>query len=160
MQTPMRRGEKAITDPKQFDELIRGSLVCRLALVQNGQPYLVPLSFGYDGSAFYFHTAAEGRKIDFFLAGGAVCFECERHVELRRDPQIACKWSMDYESVIGYGTLAELTADADKRHALNQIMRQYSGQDWTFDAAAMAKTRAWKLTITSLSGKVSKPKPV
>ena len=154
----MRRGDKAITDRRQIDEIIRGSLVCRLALVQDGQPYLVPLSFGYDGTAIYFHTAAEGRKIDFFLAGGTVCFECEHHVELRRDPQIACKWSMDYESVIGYGTLGELTVDADKSHALNLIMRQYSGQDWTFDTAVMAKTRAWKLTITSLTGKVSKPK--
>jgi hypothetical protein len=156
----MRRGDKAITDRRQIDEIIRGSLVCRLALVQDGRPYLVPLSFGYDGDAFYFHTAPEGRKIDCFLAGGEVCFECERHVELRRDPQIACRWSMDYESVIGYGTIGELTTDADKRHALNLIMRQYSGQDWTFDDATMAKTRAWKLTIQSISGKQSKPKTI
>ena len=133
----MRRNDKAITDRQQLDAIIRGSLVCRLALVESGQPYLVPLSF---------------------LAGGEVCFECERHVELRRDPQTACKWSMNFESVIGYGTIAELTADAEKRHALNQIMRQYSDKDWDFEPAIMTKTRAWKLTITSMTGKVSKPK--
>ncbi len=154
----MRRNDKAITDRQQLDAIIRGSLVCRLALVESGQPYLVPLSFGYDGAALYFHTAPEGRKIAAFLAGGEVCFECERHVELRRDPQIACKWSMNFESVIGYGTISELTAAEEKRHALNLIMRQYSDQDWDFEPAAMTKTRAWKLTITSMTGKVSKPK--
>ena len=156
----MRRSDKAIVERRQIDEIIRGSLVCRLALVQAGQPYLVPLSFGYDGAALYFHTALDGRKIDGFLAGGEVCFECERNVEVRRDPQNACKWSMNYESVIGYGTISELTAAEEKRHALNLIMRQYSGQDWTFDDAAMTKTRAWRLTITSLSGKASKAKSV
>ena len=154
----MRRNDKAITDRQQVDAIIRGSLVCRLAVVEAGQPYLVPLSFGYDGADLYFHTALEGRKIAAFLAGGEVCFECERNVEVRRHPHLACKWSMDYESVIGYGTLSELTADTDKRHALNLIMRQYSEADWDFDTAAMSKTRAWKLTITSLTGKVSKPK--
>ena len=156
----MRRTDKAITDRQQIDAIIRGSLVCRLAVVEAGQPYLVPLSFGYDGSAFYFHTAPEGRKIAAFLAGGEVCFECERNVAVRRDPQIACRWSMDYESVIGYGAIVELTTDKDKRHALNLIMRQYSGQDWVFEDAAMTKTRAWKLTITSMTGKQSKPKTV
>jgi len=49
MQTPMRRGDKAITDRRQIDEIIRGSLVCRLALVQDGRPYLVPLERGCSG---------------------------------------------------------------------------------------------------------------
>jgi len=157
----MRRSDKVITDRQQLDAIIRGSQVCRLALITEGRPYLVPLSFGYDGTVIYFHTAPEGRKISAFLADGEVCFECERNVEVRRGSEDnACQWSMNFESVIGYGTIAELTADADKRHALNQIMRQYSGKDWDFEPPAMAKTRAWKLTISSMTGKTSKPKTV
>lgn len=155
----MRRTDKEIIAREQLDAIIRGSQVCRLALIAEGRPYLVPLSFGYDGAALYFHTALEGRKIAAFLAGGEVCFECERNVEVRRgNEDNACQWSMDYESVIGYGTVSELTTGDDKRHALNQIMRQYTGRDWTYPDASLTKTRAWKLAITSLTGKISKPK--
>jgi len=157
----MRRSDKAITDRQQLDAIIRGSQVCRLALIAEGRPYLVPLSFGYDGTALYFHTAPEGRKIAAFLGGGEVCFECERNVELRRgSADNACQWSMNYESVIGYGIISELTTADEKRNALNQIMRQYTGRDWTYPDASLAKTRTWKLTITSMTGKISKPKTV
>ena len=155
----MRRTDKEITDREQLEAIIRGSLVCRLALARDNVPYLVPMSFGYDGAALYLHTAIEGRKIGFLEANPQVCFEFERNVELRRDPESACKWSFDFESVIGYGTLGELVEPAQQEHALNEIMRQYSGRSWPFDDTAVVKVRVWKITITSLTGKQSRPKP-
>ncbi|MCX7006653.1 MAG: pyridoxamine 5'-phosphate oxidase family protein [Kiritimatiellaeota bacterium] len=158
---PMRRTDKEIISPEQLDAIIRGSQVCRLALIAEGRLYLVPLSFGYDGAALYFHTALEGRKIAAFLAGGEVCFECERNVEVRRgSADNACQWSMNYESVSGYGTISELTTAEEKRHAFDQIMRQYTARDWTFPDDALLKTRTWKLIITSMTGKISRPKAV
>ncbi|MBI5385490.1 MAG: pyridoxamine 5'-phosphate oxidase family protein [Verrucomicrobia bacterium] len=154
----MRRTDKEITDRQQLDAVIRGSLVCRVALAKDNLPYVVPLSFGYDGAAIYLHTATEGKKIEYFEANPRVCFEFERHVELRRDPQIACKWSFAFESVIGHGTVAELADVAEKEHALDQIMRQYSGQSWPFEPASVAAVRVWKIAITSMTGKQSKPK--
>lgn len=142
-----------------MDAIIRGSLVCRLAMARNNLPYLVPLSFGYDGAALYFHTAREGKKIEHFLANQQVCFEFERDVEVHSHPDAACKWSLNYESVIGYGTISELLAPAAREHALNEIMRQYSGKDWSFEPTSFSTVRLWKLTISSLSGKRSQPKP-
>jgi hypothetical protein len=37
------------------------------------------------------------------------------------------------------------------------IMRQYSGTTWPFESASVAKVRVWKITITSMTGKQSKP---
>jgi uncharacterized protein len=156
----MRRRDKQITRRRDMDAVIRGSLVCRLALAKDNQPYLVPVAFGYDGRALYLHTALEGTKLEYFRVNPRVCFEFERHVELRRHPKIACRWSLAYESVIGYGTLRELVSSAAKRAALNQIMRQYSGKTWTFGPAAVVNTRVWKITITSLTGKRSQPKQI
>ena len=155
---PMRRNDKEITDRSQLDAIIHGSQVCRLALAKDNTPYLVPLSFGYDGEALYLHTAPDGKKIDYFQANPQVCFEFERNVELRRDPDNACKWSFNFESVIGFGTVHELTVPAQKEHALNEIMRHYSGQTWSFEPGAPAKVRVWKVAITSLTGKRSPPK--
>ena len=152
----MRRTDKEIADRRQVDEVIRGSLVCRVAMAKANAPYIVPLSFGYDGAAIYLHTAPDGKKIEHFLANPQVCFEFERNVELRRDPQIACKWTFGFESVIGYGTISELVEPAQKEHALNEIMRQYSGKTWPFESASVAKVRVWKIAITSMTGKQSK----
>ncbi|HOW64755.1 MAG TPA: pyridoxamine 5'-phosphate oxidase family protein [Candidatus Paceibacterota bacterium] len=154
----MRRTDKEITDPRQIDEIIRDSLVCRVAMAKDNAPYVVPMSFGYDGAAIYLHTAPGGKKVECFEANPQVCFEFERNVELRRNPQIACKWSFNFESVIGYGTISELAELAQKEHALNEIMRQYSGKTWPFESASVAKVRVWKIAIASMTGKQSKPK--
>ena len=154
----MRRTDKEITDRQQIDEIIRGSLVCRVAMAKDNAPYVVPMSFGYDGAAIYLHTAPDGKKIDCFEANPQVCFEFERNVELRHDPQVACKWSFNFESVIGYGTINELVEPAQKEQALNEIMRQYSGKTWPFESASVAKVRVWKIAVASMTGKQSKPK--
>lgn len=151
----MRRNEKEITDRETIDAIINKSQVCRVALSMDSQPYLVPLSFGFDGRAIYLHTAEKGKKIDYFEANNKVCVEFEGSVEVKRDDTLACKWSMAFESVIADGTIQELTEPQDKQYALNQIMRHYSGKDWQFDAKAMNKTRVWKITIVYLSGKHS-----
>lgn len=154
----MRRTDKEISDRRRIDEIIRGSLVCRVAMAKDNAPYVVPMSFGYDGEAIYLHTAPTGKKIECFLSNPQVCFEFERDAELRRDPQIACKWSFNFESVIGYGTISELAEPAQKEHALNEIMRQYSGKTWPFESASAAKVRVWKIAIASMTGKQSKQK--
>jgi nitroimidazol reductase NimA-like FMN-containing flavoprotein (pyridoxamine 5'-phosphate oxidase superfamily) len=154
----MRRTDKEISDRRQIDEIIRGSLVCRVAMAKDNAPYVVPMSFGYDGAAIYLHTAPDGKKIKHFLSNPQVCFEFERNVELRRDPLVACKWTFSFESVIGNGTISELVEPAQKERALNEIMRQYSGKTWPFEDASVAKVRAWKISIASMTGKQSKPK--
>jgi uncharacterized protein len=152
----MRRHDKQITDRRRMDEIIRGSLVCRVALAKANQPYLVPLSFGYDGGAIYFHTAPAGKKIEYVEANPQACFEFERRVELRTHPQSACQWTFRFESVIGYGVIRELLGPAEKRKGLDEIMRQYSGKTWPFESASLAKVRVWKLAIASMTGKQSK----
>ena len=154
----MRRKDKAITNRKQMDAIIRGCLVCHLAVTKDNQPYLVPVSFGYDGKALYVHTATEGMKLDFFAANPRVCFEFERGVEVRSHPDLACKWSLAYESVIGFGVIGEVTEATQKQQALNHIMLQYSGSSWPIEETSLAKTRVWKIAIESLTGKRSQPK--
>jgi len=151
----MRRKEKQIIDPEEMDALIRNCEICRLALALDNEPYLVPVNFGYDGEAIYLHTATSGRKIEFFETNPRVCFELEGDCELVSDPQVACRWTMHFNSVIGYGSISELVSDEEKRFGLNQIMRHYSGSDWEFADRELPPTRVWRIAIESLSGKRS-----
>jgi uncharacterized protein len=151
----VRRKEKQITERKEIDAIIHASPVCRMAMARDNQPYLVPLSFGYDGSAVYIHTAAQGKKIDFIQANPRVCIEFEHQVSLIRDDTQACKWSFKFKSVIGFGTISELIDPEQKQQGLDQIMRHYSDKAWTFDPKAVEKTRVWRIELESLCGKGS-----
>jgi nitroimidazol reductase NimA-like FMN-containing flavoprotein (pyridoxamine 5'-phosphate oxidase superfamily) len=155
----MRRSDKEITSRQEIDAIIRSALVCRIALARGDEPYVVPVSFGYDGEALFIHTAKSGRKIDFFEANGRVCFEFENNVSLQADESDACKWTFAFESVIGYGTITELEWADDRVRGLNQIMLHYSGREWEIDEAATATTRVWRIAIESVTGKRSLEKP-
>lgn len=156
----MRRKDKEINKQEWIDRVIRESLVCRLAMSLNNQPYLVPLSFGYDGLSLYFHTAKTGSKINYFEANPVICFEFEANVRLIRSEDNACDWSMHYESVIGFGDVVELIDYELKINGLNQIMLQYSGREWVYEPRPVDNTRVWKINIHSMSGKHSINKAV
>lgn len=149
----MRKTDREITNRAEIDAIIHGSNVCRLAFAVSSEPYIVPVSYGYDGYSLYFHTAETGKKIDCMAANNRVCFEVERHVRLVRHPEKPCKWSFTFESVIGYGTMHEMRSDDEKAIGLNHIMEHYSGREWRFDAAAMKGTRVWRLEVSSVTGK-------
>ncbi len=148
----MRRNDRQITDRSVIDGIIKRCKVCRLGMSDNGQPYIVPLSFGYDGRLLYFHAAAEGRKMDILKRNSRVCFEFDI-LEDVVPSEVACQWGMKYESVIGSGT-AEIVEDANsKRAALELVMRQYSSADWTFNEQALDATLVICVSIQDISGK-------
>lgn len=154
----MRRADKEIREPERIAEVIAKAQVCRLGLCKDGQPYVVPLSFGYDGSHLYFHTAGEGMKLDYLAANPRVCFELEHDVRVLSKPSDPCAWSFSFFSVIGFGTAEEIVEPAAKQEALNWIMRQYSGRSWEFREEAVAPVRVWRIRIEQMTGKRSKDK--
>ncbi len=148
----MRRSDREITDRPAMDDIIQRSRVCRLGLCNDGQPYIIPLSFGYDGEALYLHAASQGRKVDILKKNNRVCFEFDiLHDVIRSDR--SCRWGMRFESVIGFGT-AELVHDRQsKEKALAWIMRQYGEPDGSFDESVLEKTLVIRVRIDAISGK-------
>ena len=154
----MRRTDKEITERVLMSEIINKAQVCRLGLAMGNTPYVLPVSFGYDGQAIYFHTAPEGRKITFLAANPQVCVEFEHGVEVVRHDSTPCQWTFSFQSVIGYGTVVELTTATEKIDGLNHIMRHYSGRAWLISAEDVQNIRVWRIAIESLTGKQSKDK--
>lgn len=148
----MRKKEREIKDRKVIDDIIRRCRVCHLAMCDNGQPYIVPLNFGYDGRFLYFHASPEGRKIDIIKINNHVGFEFDILHEIVKAEQ-GCKWGAKYESVLGSGT-AEIVDDLDaKKEALEWIMRQYGSDIRNFSEEAMEKTLVFRVLIVEISGK-------
>lgn len=151
----MRRTEKEIRSRMEIDSIIRRSQVCRLGLSDQGSPYVVPLCFGYDGRALYFHCAREGRKLEILRRNDKVCFEFDI-VEGMVEANPSCDWGIRYQSVIGFGRATEVVNAADKEHALALIMAQYSKRAFSFPPEAVNRTSIVKIEIENLTGKQSK----
>jgi len=151
----MRRNDREIKDIKEINGIIRRCRVCRLAMCDDGQPYIVPLNFGYDGRFLYFHAAPEGRKIDIIKRNNRVGFEFDILHDIVTAEQ-ACKWGAKYESVMGSGT-AEIVDDLEaKKEALQLIMRQYGNGTWDFKEEILKKTLVLRVRILEISGKARK----
>jgi nitroimidazol reductase NimA-like FMN-containing flavoprotein (pyridoxamine 5'-phosphate oxidase superfamily) len=155
----VRRRDREIPTRHEIDAVIRAATVCHLGFAVNNEPYVVPISFGYDGEALYIHTARTGKKINCIERNNRVCFELEANVRLQADENDACSWTFTFESVIGYGTVAELTTPEAKAHGLNRIMEHYSGREWEMSVEALATTRVWRIAVEEITGKRSAEKP-
>ena len=60
----MRRKEKEISEESAIEAVIKKSIVCRLGMVDEGKPYIVPLCFGYKDRTIYVHGSLKGKRID------------------------------------------------------------------------------------------------
>lgn len=150
----MRRQDKEITDPALIDAIIQNALVCRIAMSDGAEPYIVPLSFGYESEHIYLHSAGHGRKIDILKRNPRVCFEFETDCEAL-PAEKACLFTMRYRSVIGYGVASFLEDVQEKIRAMQCIMSHYTGQAFSFTETDVAGIAVVKIDIEKRSGKQS-----
>jgi uncharacterized protein len=151
----MRRKDREITDRAEIDAILHQAEVCRCAFSYQDIPYLIPLSFGYDGTSVYVHTASEGMKLSWMRSGRRVCIEVETYVRLKPSDQGACSWTMDYRSVIGTGFIEEITEEREQLYALDQIMKHYGCEQPRYSREALKHVLIWKISIEGLTGKQS-----
>jgi nitroimidazol reductase NimA-like FMN-containing flavoprotein (pyridoxamine 5'-phosphate oxidase superfamily) len=155
--TPLRRGDKAITEVAELYQIIDEASVLRLAMVDEGRPYVVPLNFAREGDTLWMHCATAGRKLECLRREPAVCVEVDRFVEIVEgsgsDP---CTWTARYESVIGFGMAEIIEVEEDRIHGLLAIMGKYSGRgDWTFPREMLGKIEVLCVHLESFTGKHS-----
>ena len=150
----MRRNDREIVDLALIEDIIRNSLVCRLGMSRNDQPYVVPLCFAYRDNTLYFHSAREGLKLEILQQNSKVCVEFDIDQEVIQGDK-PCKWSMQYRSVIGFGR-ASLVEDLEEREkGLNAIMKHYSGKSFEYVEPAIESICIIKVEIESITGKKS-----
>ena len=152
----MRRSEFEVKDLQEIRAFLQHCQVCRLALCDGGQPYLVPLSYFDEAGnlvTLYFHSAQEGKKLSFLSVNPQVCFEMDDYVQIIPAAQ-ACGFSMRYASIIGNGR-AKLIEDLnEKQVALASLMAHYApDQPWQFPLPALEKTCIFSVAVKSLSFK-------
>ena len=154
----MRRKDREVTDFSRMLEILQSCDCCRLGLVDGDEAYIVPMNFGFvtEGNSLvsYFHTAAEGRKIDLLKKQTAVTFQADTGHALRPGEN-AGDFSYYYQCVMGRAEAELLSEPEDKIRGFRAIMAHYSSKsDWDFDLPCLDRVYVIKLTVTDWSCKV------
>ena len=151
----MRKARLEIKDREELEEILSTNVICRLAMVDEGMPYLLPFNYGYRDGIIFIHSAPEGRKIDILRKNPEVCFEVEDRVEVVKAER-ACGWSTRYRSVVGYGLVEIKGTPVDKQQGLEVIMAGHGAPHLVdFEPKDLRNMLILKLSITSMSGKHS-----
>jgi nitroimidazol reductase NimA-like FMN-containing flavoprotein (pyridoxamine 5'-phosphate oxidase superfamily) len=87
----------------QIRNILTSQSVGRLACTSGKQPYIVPVTYTYDGDYIYGQTN-EGTKLKILRKNPNVCFEVDLMLDMR-----------NWQSVIVYGKFEELKNEASKK---------------------------------------------
>lgn len=153
----MRRAERAVKETFELAEILDRYTVCRIAFRTQDYPYIVPMNYGYvrDGDRFmlYFHCADTGEKLRLMREDARVAFEIDGAHRVAGTGDVACSYTMEYESIIGQGLLTQVEGD-EKLTGLRAVMRQVDpGRTFAFAEQAVRRVTVLRLDVETISGK-------
>lgn len=149
----MRR--RNIDNRDELIEIMKRCQWCHLAMVDSdGNPYVVPMNFGFKDGILFMHGARTGKKISALEKNPYVCVNFSTDHLLRyQNEEVACSWSMKYRSVLAYGKAEFIAGDEDKIIALDIIMAQYSGRKFKFNQPSVREVNVWKIPLEKIEGR-------
>ena len=162
----MRLKKREIHDKTILREIIEACDVVRIGLKDEEGIFIVPMNYGYDldesGESLkltlYIHGAKEGRKAEAFSMEPAAAIEMDcMHEIITGD--YTCSYSYAYRSIMGSGTVHELTDEQEKIHALARIMEHMAPEaELSFSPDMLQAVNVYCLEAVSFKGKERKPK--
>jgi nitroimidazol reductase NimA-like FMN-containing flavoprotein (pyridoxamine 5'-phosphate oxidase superfamily) len=106
----------------QINNILSSQALGRLACADGKQPYVVPVTYAYDGEYIY-GQSNEGLKLEILRKNPKVCFEVDLMIDMR-----------NWKSVIVYGKFEELKEkEAEKAREILLSISERSG-DWKYNS--------------------------
>jgi nitroimidazol reductase NimA-like FMN-containing flavoprotein (pyridoxamine 5'-phosphate oxidase superfamily) len=124
----LRRKDREITDRAEIDRILGGARYATVALVDEGAPYVVTLSCGYDAERqrLCFHVATAGRKLDAIAGDSRACVSVIE--DLGYNPG-ACEHP--FRSVVMEGRMRVLEDLGEAREAMRTLIAQLESTEAT-----------------------------
>ena len=94
-------------------ELLRKERIGRLGCISEGEPYVVPVNYVFDGECAYLHSLP-GQKIEAMRSEPRVCLQVDEIED-----------ELNWKSVLAYGTYEEITNRRERAEALGLIRRAH-----------------------------------
>ena len=121
--------EKAAYDRATVHAILDAGLVAHVALVQDGQPVVVPMLYGRDGETLFLHGARKARVIRMLENTGTACLNVTL-LDGLVFARSAFNSSMNYRSVTVFGKARLVDGAEDKLHALRVITESAMPGRW------------------------------
>lgn len=154
----IRRKDREIADIAGCLDVLRRCRVVRIGIVSEGEPYIVPVSFGVEEMqgriALYFHSAQAGRKVDALRHDARVCIEADIFYKNESTPYgITAR----YESIIAFGSVQQVDGQ-EKLHGLRCLLAHYGYTDYEPESCRFLQhTLVYKVILDSITGKRNLP---
>jgi nitroimidazol reductase NimA-like FMN-containing flavoprotein (pyridoxamine 5'-phosphate oxidase superfamily) len=140
-----RLSEKAVTDVAALHAVLDAGLVAHAAVVDAGQPYVIPVAYARRGNEVLFHGSTGSRLFRLLAEGQPTCLSVTLldGLVLARS---AFESSMNYRSVMVLGTARLLSGD-DEEDALQVITEHLLPGRWDEARRPSRKERAATMTL-------------
>lgn len=156
-----RLPDKAVTDRDTAYAILDAGLVAHVAVVTDGQPYVVPVGYARIGDEVIFHGSSASRLFTTLAAGAPTCLT----VTLLDGLVLArslFESSMHYRTVMALGTCRRLEGEAELAALLNlseQLMPGRTSEARHPTAQELKATITLALPLDEISVKVSDGPP-
>ena len=151
--------ERAV--PEKAAEILAEGFVAHVGFVQDGMPYVIPLSYHYDAddpALLYLHGSIRSRVMKELANGVPVCVTVTLTDGLVYSRK-AMNHSMNYRSVALFGHAREITDEGEKFRLFDAMVRRYFpgrivGQDYNAPPSAdLGVTSLVKVAIEEWNAK-------
>lgn len=144
-------------DRATIHRILDEALICHVAFVADGQPFIIPTIHARMGETLLFHGAKGNRLLRHIASGNRVCIG----VTLLDGIVFARSvfhHSMNYRSVVLFGTGTAIESDADKLRALEVLTEKIARGRWKEarlpNPKELAATSVVAVAIESASAKI------
>src|SRR5579862_3256833 len=143
--------------------ILDAGFLCHVGFVVDGQPFVIPTSYGRSGDTLYVHGSAASRMLRTLATGVEVCVTVTL-VDGLVLARSAFHHSMNYQSVVIFGTATLVESADEKTAALRAISEQivpgrWDDVRWPTEQELKA-TKVLALPISEASAKVRTGPPL
>ena len=117
-------------DLKDVYAILDAAFLAHVGFSVNGQPFVIPTLYGREGDKLYLHGSAASRMLRELESGAPACVTVALidGLVLARS---AFHHSMNYRSVVAFGTARKIDDAARKTHALRAVSENVIAGRWS-----------------------------
>jgi hypothetical protein len=153
----VREADRAVYDRETAYRILDEGFLCHVGFVVDGQPFVIPTSYGRHGGSLYIHGSAASRMLRQMKDGVAVCVTVTLLDGLVLARSIF-NHSMNYRSVVILGKATLIDDPVEKLEALRRLSEHIIPGRWADsrqpNERELKATSVLRLPIEEFSAKV------
>ena len=159
----VREPQRAVYDREAVYRILDEAFICHVGFVAEGQPFVIPTSYGRLGDTLYIHGSAASRMLRNLDQGTPVCVTVTLLDGLVLARSIF-NHSMNYRSVVILGSAQVVTDPEEKLAALRSLSEHILPGRWAESRQPndqeLKATFVLRLPISEFSAKVRQGPPI